>query len=250
MAHLPLIETDESLLSVLREATSEDLGILVEYIHKAHSEDLSSVPDFLQHNPKANEKIYEGDHRIYADDIAAEIQRFGGNSISNSLRQGRGVPYIEIVRDVASQLMVKDFIKNDVEVIEQKIQIKIMERAYKKMSDQEKQEFLSCFKIKTQKLSDTLPATAFLNYPLAAIVSDAVSKQLLGRGLSVAASSGLARFMGAYLNLIGWGAVGVWALMGPAYRVTIPCVLQIAYMRQKKQTDFLMIEDHLNSISN
>jgi hypothetical protein len=42
--------------------------------------------------------------------------------------------------------------------------------------------------------------------------------------------------MGVFAGPVGWAATILWTLVdiaGPAYRVTIPCILHVAYIRQK-----------------
>lgn len=42
--------------------------------------------------------------------------------------------------------------------------------------------------------------------------------------------------MAIFAGPIGWALTGLWALMdiaGPAYRVTIPVVIQVAFLRAK-----------------
>lgn len=59
---------------------------------------------------------------------------------------------------------------------------------------------------------------------------------MLGRGLAAAANLTLARTAGTLIGPVGWALTGVWTaieLAGPAYRVTVPYVLHIAYLRQK-----------------
>ena len=76
----------------------------------------------------------------------------------------------------------------------------------------------------------------FAAYQLALIVANAVARQVLGHGLRLAANAGLARVMGVLAGPIGLAITILWTILdiaGPAYRVTIPCVLQVAYMRQK-----------------
>ena len=44
------------------------------------------------------------------------------------------------------------------------------------------------------------------------------------------------RALSVALGPIGWAITGLWTLAdlsAPAYRVTVPCVLQVAYIRQK-----------------
>ena len=60
-------------------------------------------------------------------------------------------------------------------------------------------------------------------------------KFLVGRGLSLATNAGLTRMASIMMGPIGWILTAVWTLIdiaGPAYRVTIPAVIQIAYIRQ------------------
>lgn len=248
MAHLPLREPDNDLIPLLRQASPEDLGVLVEYIHKVYNEDLSSVPAFKEQNPRAKDKIYEGDHRVYADDIAAEIQRYGGNSFSNAFRGGKGVPYIEVVRDVADNLKVNYNKNADVATIEGQIQLKVLEKAYEQMSDEEKAELLKELGV---NISNGIPAAlplmavqgairlgGFAAYKMALIIANAVAKALIGRGLSFAANRVLTQVVKAVAGPIGLAITTVWTLVdlaGPAYRVIIPCVVHTAYIRQKTQ---------------
>lgn len=248
MSHLHLREPDNDLIPLLRQASSEDLGVLIEYIHKAYNEDLSSVPAFKEQNPRANEKIYEGDHRAYADEIAAEIQRYGGNSFSNAFRGGKGIPYIEVVRDVADNLKVNYNKNADAATIERQIQLKILEKAYEQMSDEERAELLKELGVDiVNGIPAALPIMAvqgairlggFAAYKAALIVANAVAKMLIGRGLSLAANRALTQAMKVFAGPIGWAITAAWALVdlaGPAYRVTVPCVIQIAYIRQRTQ---------------
>lgn len=245
MAHLPLREPDNDLIPLLRSAESDDLGILVRYLHDTHNEDLSSVPGFKEQNPRASEKIYEGNHRLYADDIAAEIQRYGGNTFSNVFRGGKGVPYIEVLRDVADQLKVNYNSSSDAATIEAQIQIKILSQAYEKMSDDERRALLKELGVGGASIPAALPIAAiqgavrlggFAAYRLALIVANAIARALLGRGLSLGVNAALTRTIGVFAGPIGWAITAAWTLVdlaGPAYRVTIPSVLQVAYMRQK-----------------
>lgn len=68
------------------------------------------------------------------------------------------------------------------------------------------------------------------------IVANAVSKSLLGRGLAMASNAALTRWLSIFAGPIGWSVTAIWTaidIAGPAYRVTIPSVVQIAYMRAK-----------------
>ena len=46
----------------------------------------------------------------------------------------------------------------------------------------------------------------------------------------------LSRFISIFCGPVGWLLLTgwtIWDIMGPAYRVTIPAVIQVAYMRTK-----------------
>ncbi|MDG6406765.1 hypothetical protein [Glaesserella parasuis] len=50
------------------------------------------------------------------------------------------------------------------------------------------------------------------------------------------AGTALGRILGFATGPIGWGITGIWALKdisGPATRVTVPAVIQIAFLRKK-----------------
>lgn len=71
---------------------------------------------------------------------------------------------------------------------------------------------------------------------MALVVTNGVAKALLGRGLNVAGNAMLTRTMGAFAGPVGWVLSSLWLLIdlaGPAYRVTLPSCIFIAYMRQK-----------------
>ncbi len=75
-----------------------------------------------------------------------------------------------------------------------------------------------------------------MSYQVAMIVANAVAKALLGRGLTLAANAGLARAIGVFAGPIGIAItvlLTIPAISGPAFRVTLPAVVQIAAMRQQ-----------------
>jgi len=71
---------------------------------------------------------------------------------------------------------------------------------------------------------------------LATMVAEASARALVGHGLTMVGVGGSSRVLGAALGPIGWAVTGLWTLAdlsAPAYRVTVPCVVQVAYIRQK-----------------
>jgi len=78
--------------------------------------------------------------------------------------------------------------------------------------------------------------SGFLAYELALIVANTVAKAVLGRGLSLAANATITRAVSLFAGPAGWILTGLWTafdIAGPAYRVTIPAVIQIAFLRLK-----------------
>lgn len=244
---LPLRTPDDDLVPLLRSASSDDLSILAEFILESSTAELGNILSFEHNNPRANEKPpYFNVIKPYADDISAEIQKFGGNTIINLFRGGQGIPYAEVIRDVADKLGVNYNSNSDVVTIEGQIQLKVLEKAYEKMTEEERKELLDAVGVDyLAGIPAALPVIAiqaairlggFASYQLALIVANAMARQLLGHGLRFAANAGIARAIGALAGPVGWAITILWMIFdiaGPAYRVTIPCVLQIAYIRQK-----------------
>ncbi len=248
MFALPLRTPDNDLIPLLRTASQTDLGILVEFIMKAATSELNKCPDFISQNPRAKENppVFDGNHSLYANDISAEIQKFGGNTIVNLFRGGQGVPYAEVVRDVADKFGISYNVSTDVAIIEGQIQLKVIEKAYEKMTEEERKAFLDAVgadyaagipaALPIMALQAAIKLGGFAAYQLALIVANAVAKQVLGHGLKLAANAGITRALGALAGPIGWAVTILWTvydIAGPAARVTIPCVLQVAFIRQK-----------------
>lgn len=64
------------------------------------------------------------------------------------------------------------------------------------------------------------------------------SQILVGRGVMMVGMGILSRGIGILCGPVGWVLLcgwTAWDIMRPAYRVTIPAVIQVAYMRSKYQ---------------
>ena len=80
-------------------------------------------------------------------------------------------------------------------------------------------------------------ASGFLAYQLAVVVANGVARAVLGRGLTFAANAALTRLLGILVGPVGWAITGAWTaidLASPAYRVTVPCVVQVAAIRHEQ----------------
>lgn len=235
------IDIDFDLINVLHSADESDLAILADFITDNNKGRIS-----LDTVIRGQLDTYKRDEKLSKniDLIVKEIQEFGGNSIANLFR-GKGVPYRETLEDVANHMKVEYESADSVESIELKILLKLAIKSMEKMSPEEQRDFLS--KISGGKVTGLGPgmmgslqavilAGGFSSYILATTVAQAVAKQLIGRGLSFVGTGALMRYISIFAGPIGWAVTAIWTafdLASPAYRVTVPCVVQVAYMRQK-----------------
>ena len=229
---------DENLTPVLYRATNADLAPLVGYIMKGNiSERLSNNDLYKREAPV---------HTKYVGLIEREIRQFGGNSFLNLFRDS-GPPYYEIVCDVADKLGANYNKESSIAEVESAIMLRIMSQSWEKMNDEERQVFLKEMGLGSGvgSLPKALPvaaiqvaisSTGFLAYRIAVIVANAVARQVLGSGLTLAANAAITRSIAVFAGPIGWAITGIWTavdLAGPAYRVTTPCVVHIAMLRQQ-----------------
>ena len=240
MSEIKLREPDPDLIPLLRKCSSEELDNLVGYLTQkgGASSQLKSTKAYRRWHP---------DHSKYVDEIIAEIQKYGGNTIFNIVRGGVGVAYRDIVLKVGSRLKVKTVKSDPIDRIEQQVLMKVLEKSWEKMSDKEKKTLIEGIMPETG--ADDLPKefpTALLqtaiiagggivSYKLSLIVAGAVARASLQRGITFVAGTSVARWSAAFAGAVGLGIAALWTLfdvLGPAYRVLIPCVLHIALLRQ------------------
>lgn len=114
--------------------------------------------------------------------------------------------------DVASRIRAEFDYESPIKEIESAILIKLLESAYAKMDETEREELLRTLGVKYGRLPAALPIAAvqaiiqlqgFAAYQAAVIVANAVARAIFGRGLALAANAGLARGMGMLAGPIG-----------------------------------------------
>ena len=233
---------DKELMSVLENGSNEDLAILIDIITDNGAGRISLDSDIKEALiiAKNTPTIDLATKHI----IATEIQKFGGNSLINIFRGGKGVLYRESACDVADHIGANYNDKQDIEQIEAAILLKIVEKSLERMSEEEKKQFFDQFGVKYKGVGPAAMAamiaaikvSGFAFYKMAAIVAQATAKALLGKGLTFATTGTMMRGISVFAGPIGWAITGIWTafdLASPAYRVTVPCVIQIAYMRQQ-----------------
>ncbi|MDE0450453.1 MAG: hypothetical protein OXI90_01630 [Gammaproteobacteria bacterium] len=228
--------------ALFRRATADDLQDLVEYVTKPVTGRLDQTDQYKEHSP---------DHTKYAKEILEEIKAFGANTIVNFFRGG-GPRYREVVADVADKIGVPDVGEagHSVADLERRILEKILKDAMDSTEGKDRAEIEQALKdagVGAKDLSVLLSGgsaasviaarlSGFALYRVSLIVANAVAKHVLGRGLSLAANAALTRSIAVAVGPIGWVFTGLWTVLdlaGPAYRVTIPCVIHVAMLRQK-----------------
>ncbi|WP_181403261.1 DUF3944 domain-containing protein [Aliarcobacter cryaerophilus] len=98
-------------LNFLKNINSSDLDNLVKILTNTKTEELTKRDIYKEFYPE---------HNHYWEEIASELQYFGGNSIANVFRQ-KGVLYAEILEDVCKTLGVKIEKNLSIEDIEKKL---------------------------------------------------------------------------------------------------------------------------------
>lgn len=183
------------LYALLSVCTDEDLAPLVETITSRPTNFLDTNEDYKKHKPK---------HSMYHKAIGDDLRLFGGNSLRNIFR-GEGPSYDEIVVDVCKKLDVSCSDGKTAEN-EQNLLTLHLERQWKLLSKEEQDEMIA--KAREEAAGQIWTSTS--------ILKDGVL------------------FLGTRMlwGPLGWGSL-VYSVAEPAFKVTVPCVLHIAYLRRK-----------------
>lgn len=244
-------------LEFLGTCSSKELDDLV-YLLTHDKDGETRWTEFLTSSDKY--KRYYPEHSHYWREIAEEIQLFGGNSFANLFRGGRGVEYKEVLCDVCDRMGVNYNKYASTKQIEQNLLMKILQNALEEMSPEEISRLGKELGLDNMNALNAQSMTAifqavfkaggFKSYKLTLIIVNAVIKALTGRGLSLAANAGLMRVMSILTGPIGWAITGIWTavdIAGTAYRVTIPAVIQVAYLRVLSENrDAIKLAEDIN----
>lgn len=230
-------------LEFLKTCSADELDVLVKLL-TTDKNGKTRINEKLTKSQRYKSDFPE--HNLYWDLIAEEIQCFGANSVVTLFRVGKGVTYREILTDVCKKMKVNFNDSFSCEMIEHNLLLKILTDSMAKMSPVELQEIIKELDLKTTNftkeaiviaLQASIRIGGFASYQVALIVANSVAKMLVGRGLAFAANAGLTRAMSIFAGPVGWTLTGAWTiadLSGPAFRVTIPCVIQVACLRVQK----------------
>lgn len=226
------IQSDEALVQLLLNADKGDIDLLIDYITNTGKFGISisdSVKTVLQ-DAKCHDVPDEETLRL----LVRELQHFGGNTFVNLFRRN-GVGYNEIVDDVASHLKIKAPTSTTVEEKEALIIDCVFTSSWKKMSDDERSQILRDMGI-SPSVSMDMPV-----WQRAALVANGLAQSTAGKALPLIAGLGIGRVLGVLTGPVGLAITGLYTaydISNPAFRVTLPCVVQVAWIRLKNSRQF------------
>ena len=237
-------------LEILKKCEDDELRGLVECLiydkdgERRYTEELSKSKEF---------HLYGDKYSMYWERIAEELQKFGGDTIVNALRLGSGIKYLEILRDVAKELIVDYKDIDRAEEIENKILLKSFEKIWKDFSKEKKVEFVKEFDIKSEDIlgknieeiaSECILSDENTSYKITALIVNNMVFSFLGRNINVGNIFKF-KFFNTFAPNSSWGFEWInfiKDISSPAKRVTVPGVFYIALIR--KQIRFrLNVED-------
>ena len=218
---------DDKDLFFLKYIESKDLNDLVHILtididgKKRRTEELTSNKLYKKYYPE---------HNKYWSEIAAEIQCFGANTIATFFRGGKGVIYYEIAVDVADHLQAQ-YKTKDIKVIENAILLELLRGKLCGISKNHLESLIKHFNIGYintinihelfEELQSALKEERILSYELALITVKIITNPLVTGFIPI-----------TLINNIIFGKIS-FDIMGPAYRVIIPAVAQVAVLRMK-----------------
>ncbi|MFJ3167775.1 hypothetical protein ACIPIL_17330 [Serratia nematodiphila] len=226
------IQGDEALVQLLLNADKGDIDLLIDYVTNTGKLGFSmsdSVKAVLQDTKRQD---IPDDETLRL--LVRELQHFGGNTFVNLFRRN-GVSYSEIVDDVASHLKMKVPAAASVEEKEALIIDCVFTSSWKKMSDDERSQILHDMGIN---------ASASMDIPVwqrAALVANGLAQTTAGKVLPLIAGLGIGRVLGVLTGPVGLAITGLYTaydISNPAFRVTLPCVVQVAWIRLKNSRQF------------
>jgi len=231
-------------LEFLRGAHHEDLAVLATYLtlddkkEKRYLQELLDDPLF---------RASQADYSKAWKSIAAELQKFGGDSAANLFR-GHGVLYREILDDVSDRIGVKGTKEEDILKREDQLLACILEKFFANASKKECDELLQAASDEIGRVKnltkDQLLSLVGTDFRVSLLISSALAtamqRIMIPAAIGAAAEIVGLRLVGAFIPVLALPMLGAWLLTylsGPAYRVTVPSVVQVCYMRREALAD-------------
>jgi uncharacterized protein YaaW (UPF0174 family) len=236
-------EVKMKIVDVLKGSQLSDVDVLVDYITDC-GEGRVALDDALC------AKLYKCRGDKYSNEaiesIAEQISLFGYGVISNRARIVN-FAYEDVAKDLAKRFVGHEEEYESVQDVENAILETIFRTSWMRL-DMQAQSVLSAeFGSFYSKSPDALiffmeriEYSDLHNFYLSALIANAVSLSVLGYELHLgdtrtSIQSGLALM----LKPVAWTITNFWSsadLAGPGYRVTVPCIIQTAFMRRRLMT--------------
>lgn len=230
-------------LNLLGQCSNEELQLLVSILttdprdgDTRWTESLTSTPEY---------RLLAPEHRRYWQLIAAELQRYGANTLVSLIRLGQGVTYREILGDVCDKLDVNHNLKSSTETIELCLLMKVLEKSLDQMTPEELATFSRNMQLDLTNptpqlilmaVQAAIRTSSLAALELATVLSASVITSLGGIatwGTVVVASRALSVIAGPVAIVLS-SAWMISDIAGPAYRVTIPACIIVAWLRQQR----------------
>ncbi|PWB31423.1 hypothetical protein DCO48_17340 [Pseudomonas sp. SDI] len=213
---------ESKLTELLLAAAPEDIKVLVDHLTDQGNGRLALAAAVRTTLAQAwEQRRYT---RTAIELIVHEIKLFGGNSLVNLVRRD-GVSYEEVVRDVADHLGLTQNKDDSITTVERRILVAQLDKGFTSMTEA---EHVALLRAAAEPLKGSTYGSA------SGFGFDALKSTLKGSSIAGAAAAMVPRVLVA--NPIGaavLGVAGVHGLAKQAYRITVPCVTQIAYLRYK-----------------
>ena len=238
-------EMNENVISVLERADNEDLKTLCDIITLGKN----GTPRISDRLTKTSVYKRNYPHNIKAliPGMVRELGFYGGNSVVNYFK-GEGADYSTILRRVAKRLKVSFRNSQPDEVIEGYMLQKLFDDMSDSLTDEQLRTMTREFEIKPLRYSRQAMVAALqiairrgglygLSWSMN--LANVVARQAIGRGMAAfATGSVLSRSLSVLTGPIGMAITAAWTaydVAGPAYRVIVPAIIYIAYLRRKNQ---------------
>ena len=225
------------------------------FLSSCENEDLRVLCDILTHdrlgNIRITEQITATDeyNRNYPEDmlflvpqISNELLKYGSNTLA-TFWHNEPDSYETVLRRVCKQMDVRTMEKDSVTKMEHNLLTTLCQDTLDQMSERELRLLANENGIPDKRLTRQALTAALLMAirtsravltRIAARVIQYIVEIITVRGVATAGIETATRAVGGALGPIGWIALGAWTvydITSPAYRVCVPAVLQVAYMR-------------------
>lgn len=225
-----VVPRDLSLAELLSSAPTSDLNILADLITDDNKGRLaldSKVKIAIWSHRK------KGSLQSIPDVLESEIRAFGSNSIANMFRPS-GVSYFELATDVAKKLNGKPTESHDIFDVEEIVMRQALSELKGLKPYSSHAELLS----QVGQVVQIMVSSASKFGSIAATGGAAASSAVGGRLIGLVAPP---------LAVLATG-VTIYQATSPAFRITMPAVLQIAKIRRIRfEADFASYQEELRS---